>query len=200
MPYKDRETQLQYWRERYKAKSSEILSKMKARYQAKGEQIRADNNKRYHANKERYLAACKVRYYANRQQRRDKARDWYTRNKDRHKETSKRWAERNREKLLAYHREWSKGRTAQTSASLARRRAAQKRAIPKWADTKLIADVYKESARITKETGTRHHVDHIFPIRSTVVCGLHVHYNLQVLPMIENLKKGNKFAPEPIRY
>jgi 5-methylcytosine-specific restriction endonuclease McrA len=74
----------------------------------------------------------------------------------------------------------------------ARRRAAEQQAMPKWADKKAIRAVYAEADRLTRETGIPHHVDHVVPLNSPVVSGLHIAANLQVLTAVENIRKSNK--------
>ena len=41
-------------------------------------------------------------------------------------------------------------------------------------------------------TGFDWHVDHIIPLKGKTMCGLHIWSNLQVIPKILNLRKGNK--------
>jgi len=74
----------------------------------------------------------------------------------------------------------------------AKRRAAEKQAMPSWADKKAIRAVYAEAERLTRETGIPHHVDHCVPLNSPLVSGLHVAANLQVLTAEQNIKKSNK--------
>ena len=69
------------------------------------------------------------------------------------------------------------------------KRTAQ--ATPKWANRKLIKNIYDECRRITKETGIIHEVDHIIPLTSKLVCGLHVENNLQILTKEANRAKYN---------
>lgn len=78
----------------------------------------------------------------------------------------------------------------------ARRRAGKLRATPAWADQALITLAYKRAAALTKLLGVEYHVDHIVPLQSKLVCGLHVHENLRILRGDRNIAKGNKFNPE----
>lgn len=41
-------------------------------------------------------------------------------------------------------------------------------------------------------TGIEWHVDHVVPLKGKDVCGLHLWTNLQVIPKLLNLRKGNK--------
>lgn len=66
------------------------------------------------------------------------------------------------------------------------------RATPTWADLDKIEAIYDEAARLTRETGIKHHVDHFYPLRSKTMCGLHVETNLQILTAVDNLRKSNK--------
>lgn len=81
-------------------------------------------------------------------------------------------------------------------AKAAQRRARKMQATPAWADGDAILAFYAESNRLSIETGTVHHVDHIVPLTSKTVCGLHCEFNLQVLPGVENLRKHNRHWPD----
>jgi hypothetical protein len=77
-----------------------------------------------------------------------------------------------------------------------RRKRAKGLATPQWRDSKKILAIYDLAQKISKATGIQHHVDHIVPITSRLVCGLHNEFNLQILPATENLKKHNKHWPD----
>lgn len=80
---------------------------------------------------------------------------------------------------------------ALTSVRKRRHRAAT----PKWVSAdqkKAIRQLYLEAQRLTKLTGVRYVVDHIYPLISDEVCGLHTLNNLRIMTQDENLKKSNK--------
>jgi len=82
-------------------------------------------------------------------------------------------------------------------AHYAMRYAADKlKATPPWADLEKIKERYFEAARLTEETGVPHEVDHEIPLRNPRVCGLHVHFNLRVVPQAINRAKSNSFIFE----
>lgn len=70
-------------------------------------------------------------------------------------------------------------------------------ATPSWVDNREISVVYSQATEKTKETGIVHHVDHIWPIQHKLFCGLHVPWNLRVIPASENCSKSNK-PPGPL--
>lgn len=116
-------------------------------------------------------------------------------NPNRYKEGVKIWHAANRQNINASIQKWKDGNRGKTNAVEAKRRATKLLATPSWLTKehlKQIEEFYIEAARLTKETGIPHDVDHIDPLQGKNVCGLHVPWNLQILTASENRKKGNK--------
>lgn len=84
------------------------------------------------------------------------------------------------------------------SARIAVRRARKMNAMPAWADRKAIAAIYAKAKVMTKTVGIRMSVDHRYPLKGKGFSGLHLPWNLQILPHSENSRKGNNVPPEAL--
>lgn len=91
---------------------------------------------------------------------------------------------------------WRKANSGKVVAYTRARQAAQLQRTPSWANQSAIAAIYEEAAKVSRETGKKHHVDHIIPLRGKTVCGLHVESNLRIIPASENLRRPRVFRPE----
>ena len=132
-------------------------------------------------------------------------------------ESAKAWAENNPEKVKSikksgyarrskdpsfvkrqreYRKLWRQSKKHKNAAKEAKRRASKKSATPDWLSDEQKAHIlrtYKLREFISEVTGETYHVDHIVPLGGKNVCGLHVPWNLRVIPAKHNLKKANKF-------
>ena len=103
--------------------------------------------------------------------------------------------EKRRARMREYQKEYTKLNPDKNAAHVSKRRAQEIRATPKWADQEAILAFYKQAADLTKSTGEKYEVDHIVPLRSKLVCGLHCEQNMAVLKKIDNVSKGNRHWP-----
>lgn len=77
------------------------------------------------------------------------------------------------------------------------RKRRHRSATPAWVSREqkhAMRMLYLRAAELTNTTGERYVVDHIVPLISPIVCGLHVPWNLRVITQEENLKKSNKLV------
>jgi hypothetical protein len=93
-----------------------------------------------------------------------------------------------------YRNVWKANNKLQVRADTKARRRKHREATPSWITRKQkseIRHIYQVAITMTQTTGVQYVVDHIYPLRSEAVCGLHVPWNLQVMTQEENLKKSN---------
>jgi hypothetical protein len=121
---------------------------------------------------------------------RKRTKEWQARNPERHRAAVRRRRALDPERHRAQNRAWAKAHPAHSRAACARRYAEKTRATPPWADRRSVAAVYADAVRVTAESGVPHDVDHIVPLRGRSVCGLHVPWNLRIIPAIENRRKN----------
>jgi 5-methylcytosine-specific restriction endonuclease McrA len=70
------------------------------------------------------------------------------------------------------------------------RRAAKMKSIPLWYNRGMVKKVYQKAKELNLT------VDHVVPIQSSLVCGLHCWHNLQLLDQSANSSKGNHYWPD----
>jgi hypothetical protein len=134
----------------------------------------------------------------------DRTREYRAKNREKVAESKKKWVERNPEQAReisrrhrrknggsAAVRERSPETYARMEAKWAKRRADRVLATPSWFDAEKVRYVYLQAGRM-RRAGHDVHVDHIYPLRGELVCGLHVHNNLRIIPATENIAKGTK--------
>ena len=155
-------------------------------YNAKHYKIHGDKARAYaveyrKANKEKVNAAIAACHKAN---------------PDIHRKASERYRNKNKEKCYAAQEVSRKANPAKYVAYVRKRQARKLHATPSWADEFIIEEIYDLAVRRTKATGFKWQVDHIVPLQSKLVCGLHWELNLQVIPETVNKSKGNRFWPD----
>lgn len=131
-------------------------------------------------NKEKLLAKNKLYRESNKEKENARCRDYNKKNKA---------------KLSVYQKYYQQRNKAKICAISSKRRAAKLNATPKWLTKEQlqeIEDFYEIAAAFKLYTGQEYQVDHIIPLQSNKVCGLHVPWNLQILTAKENIIKSNK--------
>ena len=112
-------------------------------------------------------------------------------------ESGKAYREENKDKIAKTHREYAESHRSERSRREAERRSRQKQAIFVGRDQEFydlfMEEIYELSGKRSELTGVLHHVDHIIPLTSNTVCGLHTPENLRVIPALHNQRKGNRY-------
>lgn len=133
------------------------------------------------------IEACRLydrnRYANDIEGQKQRAKEYRSLNPDKIKETQKKYIKNNLPKLAEKNR---------------RREASLLGATPSWLSEiqKIQIQWFYAAAKMMSDTsGVKHHVDHILPLRGKSSCGLHVPWNLQILPASENASKGNRISP-----
>jgi hypothetical protein len=155
-----------------------------------------DDRAYYERNRERIKARANAYYHDNKEKVSVAQRQYYEANKDKVLAGNRAWAEANPDARRRHHSEYVKRNRALWSAQTATYRAAKKKSTPSWASPEAIKVFYADARKLKEQTGKEWHVDHIVPLQSELVCGLHVEHNLQLLPGRANRVKSNKNWPE----
>lgn len=145
------------------------------------------NRKRREANLESDREANAAWRAANKEHLTRKMREWRLANLDRAKAHEK-----------ASREKWARLNPAARRAKDRRCQPVVARAATAWdADFDRLVEIeaYDVASLRTEATGVCWEVDHIVPLQSPKVCGLHNGHNLAVITRLQNKAKGNRFWP-----
>lgn len=123
------------------------------------------------------------------------SKKWRGKNSEKVLARAANYRQKNQERIRAYAREHIKKSPAKASEWRRAHEARQLNALPAWSDREKCAEVYEVmQAWNSIWPDDPVHVDHVIPLKSDVVCGLHVHNNLQILRAADNVRKFNKLV------
>lgn len=173
MPLVDPEARKKYRAEFYKKNKERLRAQIDKRREEKLAEINARRRELWAKDREKNLSAERARA--------GQKRAYYFANKEKkHKQRKAR--------MVA-----DPGRF---QAIWAKRHAAKKCAIPKWANLEAVAEVYRVARAASEVFSEPFEVDHIVPLQSLLVCGLHWEANLRVIPRTDNKLKSNRVWPD----
>ena len=162
----------------YRAKNSEKTLEVCRKYKNENrEAINLQKRSAYQDDKEKQSIRAKLYRQKNLERLQQQVRDY---------------REENRAKINSRALAYAKENPHVPRLATQVRRAFLKNAVPSWANSGETKEIYRKASELEKETGIKHHVDHIVPLNSKLVCGFHVANNLQILTASENMRKHNK--------
>lgn len=154
--------------------------------------------------KERWTSPDLLVYYVSQTQKwhkdnADKVRfhkaSWIEKNREKKALQDKLWAEKNRERSNQHKQRWNKINAGRKLALDRKYKTSKIQRTPLWLDKVDHAEIeftYVWCAAL-RSCGLDYHVDHIVPLQGKAVSGLHVPWNLQVIPAVSNLRKNNRW-------
>lgn len=177
-------------RESYESVCKVCKSEMKSSYLAANPEVKEAATERQRLYLKTNLLAAEAR--------RKYAAAYVQTNKEQHNTWVRNWRKLNPMKSSLFSKRWRTANKDVMCFHASKRRASKMQATPPWAELEqdMIRDVYTESRSLQTATGIKYHVDHVVPLQSKVVCGLHCLANLEILSASENISKGNRFWPD----
>ena len=154
---------------------------------------------KYASNKDAELIRLRDRYAADKDKYRTKAAEAYVKNPEAQRERKRDSYQKHKSKICAYVKNWAKKNPEKVTSYASSRRARKVNAVPIWSDE--LDDLFALEAadkanQLAVITGAKWEIDHMVPLKSKLVCGLHWHGNLQLLPAHVNRSKSNRVWPD----
>ena len=118
---------------------------------------------------------------------------WYYANKDRKRAYDAKRRIEKRHLYRAASKRWSDNHPEKKRADTNCRRRRLRQQMPPWMSPTMMRCFYEQAQRVQKRLGIKYVVDHIIPLRGKGISGLHVPWNLQVIPASLNARKSNHY-------
>jgi hypothetical protein len=143
----------------------------------------------------------KVKEYRekNSEKRRQQQKIWYAENKECVAKRNAEWRLNNVPVWKSSCRRWRESNKEIANMHTRKANAARTMATPPWVGKLQRAQIdwfYAASKMMSETSGTAHNVDHIHPLQGDGFSGLHVPWNLRVVPVVVNSAKGNRLPKE----
>jgi hypothetical protein len=122
-------------------------------------------------------------------------RNWVSEHKLERNAISQTYYQKNIEIHMVRVRDWKRRNPWATNEIRMRYVSSKLSATPQWLTGEQIEqmrNIYRHAIDCRMVSGQKYQVDHIVPLQGENVCGLHVPWNLQVLPVDLNTKKANR--------
>ena len=183
----------------YYASHREHFKQKMAEYRERNrDYLNSYDKKRRAENGEQKRAFDKAYYSRTKEVQKTKRADYWKANAGRKRDYDIAYRAAHQEDLKRRRLNYYEKNKAAFVARTVKRNAQQHKAMPKWANEFFIEEAYDLAARRTalRCGGHKWNVDHIVPLTSKIVCGLHTHTNLRVITFLENMKKKNRYWPD----
>ena len=139
----------------------------------------------------------KAKGYVNKAKATERSIKWRKDNKDRVSSIDKNFYATHKTEAKLRNAQYRKDHPDYFSTAARKRRGNLAVAIPIWCETEKIAHLYRMrdvlNERLSLSGDDALAVDHIIPINSDTVCGLHCWHNLQLLSKSANSSKNNNY-------
>lgn len=194
MPIKDLESRAEYVKQ-YAERNAEKRRAYMAEYRAKNrEKLLQQKRDAWHKYAEKNRKIMRDRHAANPEKYCELARKSYAKRADAARDYARRYREANSAQVKDSKKRYAQTNNGAINAAVAARKSAKLQRTPKWCDRSIVNAYYDVCAFFNKVNGyIKYHVDHVIPIQGSVVSGLHVHNNLQIILASENVRKHNTF-------
>ena len=159
------------------------------------EDSRKRNLEKYRLNPEKIKQRSREWHHKNKEISKQKSKSYYhnvaKQDMDKLREKSREQYKKHKERKKIYSKEYRKANRHKKAERESKRRLLINSSQTGEYNQKIIHEIYKIRERVSFCLGVPHHVDHIYPLSKG---GLHIPENLQVIPAVLNLKKGDRIS------